>query len=369
MSDKRVLALNCGSSSVKLALLDPVSGVRSVEGLAERLGTPDATVQLSRHDAHEEVIASDDATHHSVVAAMIGALTESERRSVAAIGHRIVHGGSRFTESVRIDDNVLKGLADVTHLAPLHTPGTSRTSSPCAPRCRGARCRRLRYCVPPHAAATCPSLRGPAVVIRGSRRPQFGFHGISHRYVATRASELLGRDLERLRVVPSTSATDAAHAPSAMVNPSTRRSVSGRWRAYVMGTRSGDIEFRTLSYVGRRLALASTGVISERTNASGLQGLAGISPDIRNLVAAAERDSADAALAVDVFCYRAAKSIYAIATASTGSMRWFLPEGSVSTLPVVRSKIMSHLTVMGVAEDPPANWPWRSRSPRTSRAP
>jgi len=352
----RVLALNCGSSSVKLALVDPVAGTRSVEGLAERVGTGDVTLRLSRNGVDVPIAAPADLTHLGVVSAMVHALTDAERSSVAAIGHRVVHGGARFTESVLVDDDVLQGLADVTHLAPLHTPGNvagvlaTRAVLPGVPDVVVFDTAFHRT-LPPHAYRYAV----PRAWFEEHGVRRFGFHGISHRYVSARAAEILGRPLEELHLV-------TVHLGNGCSACAVRdgRSVDTTMgltplEGLVMGTRSGDIDAGALGYVGHRTGLDLDGVVSALTTQSGLLGLSGVSNDMRTLVDAADAGSTDAALAVEVFCYRAAKAVCAMAAGLSRVDAVVLTGGIGEHATVVRSRLMDHLAVMGVVEDPVAN--------------
>lgn len=355
-SRDKVLALNCGSSSVKFALLDPVSGVRAVEGLAERVGTPETAIRLSRDGEQREISAPDDSTHHAVVGAMILGLTESERESVAVVGHRVVHGGSRFTESVRIDDDVLQGLVDVTPLAPLHTPGNiagilaARAALPGVPDV-AVFDTAFHRTLPPHAFHY--AVPQSWFEDHGVRR--FGFHGLSHQYVAACAAEMLGRDPDELHLVTVHLGNGcSACAVRGGVSVDTTMGLTPL-EGLVMGTRSGDIDAGALAYIGHRVGLDLDGVVGELTNSSGLLGISGISQDMRTLWTAAEEGSASAALAIDVFCYRAAKAVSAMATALDRVDAVVLTGGIGEHSAEVRSKIMDHLAFLGVAEDSAAN--------------
>ena len=121
MSGGCVLVLNCGSSSVKLALVDPVSGDRRLTGLAERVGSDDAVVRLRRGD-DEQRSAPDDTSARGALAHLLGELTDGERGGLVGVGHRVVHGGDRFSASVAVDDATLAELHGLTDLAPLHMP-------------------------------------------------------------------------------------------------------------------------------------------------------------------------------------------------------------------------------------------------------
>jgi acetate kinase len=355
-ADGRVLALNCGSSSVKLALLDPQTGERAVEGLAERVGTLDVSLRLTRGGVTIAVGAPDDVTHLGVVSALVRALTDDERATVAATGHRVVHGGARFTESVRIDGDVLAGLEDVTHLAPLHTPGNiagilaARAALPGVPDV-AVFDTAFHRTLPPHAYRY--AVPRSWFEEHGVRR--FGFHGISHRYVSGRAAALLGRDVDDLHLV-TMHLGNGCSACAVREGESVDTTMGlTPLEGLVMGTRSGDIDAGALGYVGHRTGLDLDGVVAALTNESGLLGISGLSNDMRTLVEAAESGHPDAALAVDVFCYRAAKAVCAMASGLDRIDAVVLTGGIGERAAAVRSGIMRHLAVMGVVEDPVAN--------------
>ena len=352
----RVLALNCGSSSVKFALVDPRSGTRTIEGVAERVGTDEVSVGLRRGADRFELDTPEDVTHLGVVSAMVAALNDEERASVTAIGHRVVHGGSKFTESVRIDDAVLAGIADVTPLAPLHAPGNiagilaARAALPGVPDVavfdtafhQTLPSRAFRYAVP-----------RDWFVDHGVRR--YGFHGISHRYVTASAAELLGRPLEDLQLI-SVHLGNGCSACAVRLGSSVDTTMGFTpLEGMVMGTRSGDIDAGALGYIARRLNLDLDSVITQLTTAGGLLGLSGLSNDMRTLMDASAKGNVDAALAVDVFCYRAAKAVCSMAAALERIDAVVLTGGIGEHSAVVRSKIMEHLAVLGVVEHADAN--------------
>ncbi|MDI1291088.1 MAG: acetate/propionate family kinase [bacterium] len=350
---RHILAVNCGSSSVKLALVNPTTGLRLVDGLAERVGTRDTTIRVSRDGRAEAVAITEESSHIDVVATMISALTTAERESIAGVGHRIVHGGPHLATTVRIDDGVLAALRDTEQLAPLHYPGNmegihaARAALPGVPDFavfdtafhRSLPPRAYRYAVPSSWFADL-----------GVRR--YGFHGISHKFVAARAAELIGHSVDALQLVTvhlgsgcSACAVRDGHSVDTTMGFTPLEGM-------VMGTRSGDIDVGAVSYVARQTGLGLDVIVEELTSASGLLGLSGISNDMRTLLA---DDSAEAALAVDVFCYRAAKAIGAMAMSLDRVDAIVLTGGIGEHSPDVRSQIMSHLSVLGVSEDPSAN--------------
>lgn len=287
---------------------------------------------------------------------MLGALTPDERESVKVISHRVVHGGARFSESVRIDESVLEGLDEVTQLAPLHIPGNvagiwaAREALPGVPDVavfdtafhRTLPPRAFRYAVPQ-----------PWFEDHGVRR--FGFHGISHQYVATRAAELLGKAIDKLHMVTVHLGNGCSACAVREGNSVDTTMGLTPLEGLVMGTRSGDIDAGALAYIGHRLGLHLDEVVSELTNYSGLLGLSGISQDMRTLASAADGGDTNAMLAMDVFCYRAAKAICTMAAALDRIDAIVLTGGIGEQASVVRSKIMGHLAVLGVAENAESN--------------
>jgi acetate kinase len=355
-SEGLVLALNCGSSSVKLALVDPITGGRSVEGLAERVSTATVGVRLTRDGAVAELAAPEDTSHRGAVAALVGALTDAELASVSAVGHRVVHGGERFTSSVRIDDDVLDGLAEVTELAPLHLPGNiagiraARQALPGVPDVavfdtafhRTLPEHAFRYAVPDEWYAD-----------HGVRR--YGFHGISHSIVSARAAELLGRPLDDTSLV--TLHLGNGCSGCAVLGGRSVDTTMGLTplEGLVMGTRSGDLDLGVLGHVGRRTGAGLDSLLSDVTNRGGLLGLSGLTHDVRELRAAASTGSIDAQTALDVFAYRAAKAVGSLATALPRLDAVVLTGGIGERDAATRSAIMGHLRFLGVIEDEAAN--------------
>jgi acetate kinase len=350
-----VLVLNSGSSSVKLAILDPVTGNRKVTALAERVGGENTVVRL-RRQADEQTDSPADGSHRGTVRHLLAALTEEEVSAVTGVGHRIVHGGPLFSSSVLIDDKVVAALHELTGLAPLHLPGNlagidaARSELPDQPQVAvfdtafhsSMPPRAYRYAVPTHWY-TDHAVR------------RYGFHGTSHRYVSARAAELLERPLESLRMVTvhlgngcsATAVRDGISVDTTMgLTP---------LEGLVMGTRSGDVDPGLFGYIADRLGLDLAGVLAELNTHSGLLGLSGLSNDLRTVEDAARAGSAPAALAVEVFCYRVAKAIAALAVA-LGRLDAVVFTGGIGEhSATVRSTTLAQLELFGVVEDAAAN--------------
>lgn len=350
-----VLVVNCGSSSVKIAFVDPVTGERAMTGVGERVGGHDTVVHIRRRD-DEQSRSPDDGSHRGVVAHLLATLTEEERATVTGVGHRVVHGGSHFSASVLIDDEVVSALHDLVDLAPLHLPANLagieavRAELPDLPQV-AAFDTAFHQTLPPVAYRYAV----PSEWFEDHDVRRYGFHGISHGYVSARAAELLGRPLESLRMVTlhlgngcsATAVRDGISVDTTMgLTP---------LEGLVMGTRSGDVDPGLLGYVANRLDLDLAGVLDALNNRSGLLGLSGISNDMRTLTDAARQGSESAALAIEVFAYRAAKAVGGLAVA-LGRLDVLVFTGGIGEqAPQVRSAILGHLGVLGLHEDTDAN--------------
>jgi acetate kinase len=337
---------------VKFALLDPSTGRRTLTGLAERVGQPEAGVTIRRGDDTQQ-LRPDDPSHHGVVAVLLDALTGEEHDSVAGIGHRVVHGAHLFAESVRIDDDVMARLRELVGLAPLHMPANlsgveaAQAAFPHLPQV-AVFDTAFHQTMPPVAYryAVPQSWHAEHHVRR------YGFHGTSHRYVSAHAAELLGRPLDELKMITlhlgngcSAAAIDGGSCIDTSMGLTPLEGL-------VMGTRSGDIDPGALGYVGERLGLDLPGVLDVLNTKSGLLGLSGRSNDMRTLE---EDGSPEAALAIDVFCYRLAKIVGAYAVALGGLDAVVFTGGIGEHSAFVRAAVLDRLGVLGLATDPAAN--------------
>lgn len=350
----RVLVVNCGSSSVRLALLDPDTGHRLLTGTAERVGSPEATARICR-DGDEQPVPVVDGSYPEVLAQLLAALTDAERAGLSGVGHRVVHGGRRFTTSSLVDESVLAELRELTELAPLHLPANL------------AGLDATRQALPDVAQVavfdTAFHQSMPPVAYRyavpqtwweqGVRR--YGFHGTSHRYVSQAAAELVGKPLAELRMVTlhlgnGCSATAIRHG----VSIDTSMGLTPL-EGLVMGTRCGDLDPGVLGFIGHRTGLDLDGLLDELNTRSGLLGLSGISNDMRTLCLEAGNGSAAAALAIEVFCYRTAKTVGALAVALGGLDVLVFTGGIGEHAAEVREAVLARLAMFGLRLDPSAN--------------
>ncbi len=345
-----VLVLNSGSSSVKFALLDPARGERVLDGLAERLGTPDATLRIRRHPAEP---LPKGATHRDVVATVLDRIGDT---SLAGAGHRVVHGGERFTASVLVDDEVIDDIRSFIPLAPLQNPANLagieavRAIRPGLPQV-AVFDTAFHQTMPPSAYRYAV----PAEWYERHGVRRYGFHGTSYRYVSARAAELLGRPLADLRLV-------IAHLGNGCSAVAVRDGVSvdttmglTPLEGLVMGSRSGDVDPGLFGYLAARAGLTVEAVTGELNTRSGLLALSGVGNDMRAVQDAAGQGHEQARLALDVFVHRLAKAIAGLVTTLDRLDALVFTAGIGENSPVVRAAVLARLGFLGLTEDPAAN--------------
>ena len=349
-----VLVLNSGSATVKFALLHPETGERALGGLAEKVGTPDAVLRIHADGAAEERLP--DGSYHAVISRILDHLADAGHASIIGAGHRVVHGGERFSASVLVDGDVIDAIRSFARVAPLHNPANLAGIEAV-----GA----IRPGLPQVAVFdTAFHQTMPASVFRyavpeewytryGVRR--YGFHGTSHRFVSARAAELLGRPPGELRLV-------TAHLGNGCSAAAIRDGVSvdttmgmTPMEGLVMGTRSGDVDPGLFNYLAEQTG-QTVGELTEALNTrSGLLGLSGTSNDMRTVQAAAARGDERAGLALDVFVHRLARGIAGL-VASLGRLDALVFTGGIGeNSAAVRGLVLGRLGFLGLTEDPEAN--------------
>jgi acetate kinase len=338
----RVLVLNCGSSSVKFAVVDTDGGPRLLEGAEEIEGG-----QEGEGEGHQAALAT-------IVALL--RREESISRGIQAVGHRVVHGGEAFSGAVRIDDEVLRGIEAVSGLAPLHNPANLL----------GIRALTLAFPELPQVAVfdtAFPQTLPPRAYIyalprrlhreHGVRR--YGFHGTSHRYVAREAARCLSLELEASRIVSahlgngcSVTAVEGGRSVDTSMGLSPLEGL-------VMGTRSGDVDPGLHELLAQRLGLDVAGVTALLNRESGLLGVSELSSDMRRLERASRDGHEGAERAVELFCYRLAKQVAALVVA-LGRLDALVFTGGIGENSCdVRARVLGLLGHLGLELDPERN--------------
>jgi acetate kinase len=276
---------------------------------------------------------------------------------IEAVGHRVVHGGERFTRSVLVDDAILKQLEDQIELAPLHMPYNLA----------GIRAVKASLGAIPQAAvfdtafhSTLPETAYlyaiPYSLYRRHKIRRYGFHGTSHRYVAYRYRQLTGRSREETNLV-TLHLGNGCSACAIRAGESVDTSMGFTpLEGLVMGTRSGDLDPAVLDYISVKEGLDLRGVENLLNKQSGLLGISGLTNDMRELLEEAEEHyDRRARIAIDLFCYRVRKYIGAYLAATGGAEALVFTGGIGQNSPVVRAKALEGLGWMGLDLDEAAN--------------
>jgi len=356
-SQPLVLVINSGSSSLKFALLPAGGGDPLFSGIAEALAGTGAPQLSFKKDGIKQTETLAGGSHAEALGEILAQIRSNgwlER--VAAVGHRVVHGGERFTESVRITPVVIQQIEAVSALAPLHN----------AANLIGIRaCMQVLPSVPQVAVfdtafhqSMQPEVYTYAIPQRfyrdhGVRR--YGFHGTSFRYVSARAVNLLELDpLDHGLVIAHLGNGASA---SAILNGKCVDTTMGLTplEGLVMGTRCGDLDAGAAAQIGRIENLSLAGVEAMLNRESGLLGISGLSADCRTLEAAAEEGHAGATLALAVFVHRLARYIDALATSLKRFDAIVFTGGIGENSSRIRAMTLRHLAIFGCAVDEAAN--------------
>jgi len=366
----KVLVLNCGSSSVKFQLVETDEAAARAgtdrtlaRGLVENIGGS-AVIRYEpegrkAHKETEEILEHQIAVERSI--ALLGHPelgVIADRREIAAVGHRVVHGGERFKASVLIDDAVLEGIEECFDMAPLHNP----------PNVRGYRAARAVLPDVPHVAVfdtafhqsmpTRAYLYGlPYVLYTRYGLRRYGFHGTSHRYVSKRLAALLGRnpddpDLRLITCHLGNGCSVAAIRGGRSVDTSMGFTPL---EGLVMGTRCGDVDPAALLHIMGREELGPSELNTMLNKHAGLLGISGISNDMRALLEAEAKGNERARTAVDIFCYRLRKYIAAYVGVLGGVDGLAFAGGIGENAPAIRQRSLVGLDCMGLAITPSRN--------------
>ena len=346
-----VLVINSGSSSVKFALITAETGERVWGGLAEKVGTAGAVLHVLHPPDGTEKEALPDGSRSAVIARIL-----DRAPALLGAGHRVVHGGDRFSASVLIDDEVIAAIRSFAPLAPLQNPAdlegieTIRAARPGLPQV-AVFDTAFHQTMPP--AAYRYAVPEEWYTRHGVRR--YGFHGTSYRFVAERAAALLGKSPDEVRLV-------TAHLGNGCSAAAIRDGVSvdttmglTPLEGLVMGTRSGDVDPGLFGYMAGQTGQSAEELTDALNERSGLLGLSGVSNDMRTVQDAAARGDERARLALEVFVHRLAKAIAGLVTSLERLDAVVFTGGIGEQSAVVRSLVLARLGFLGLAEDPEAN--------------
>ena len=351
-----VLVLNCGSSSAKFAVIDTATGQERIAGIAQRLGSAQASLDL-KHDGRKESRVLHGAGHEAALRAVVDVLAEvGVASSVAAIGHRVVHGGAKFSGSMRLTPEVVAKIEECIPLSPLHNPANllgiriAQELFPSLPQI-AVFDTAFHQTMPPRAYLYAV----PYDWFVNHEVRRYGFHGTSHRYVSQQAVRQLGLDPEDHAIVTAHLGNGCSLA--AIRNGQSMDTTMGLTPVdgVVMGTRSGSIDPSIIAHVKKELDCSAEQVMDALNKDSGLLGISGLSNDMRTLQEAADHGHDRAALAIEKFCYSVAKAAAGMFV-SLGRVDALVFTGGIGENAVkVRAQIVDLLGFAGFALDPHAN--------------
>lgn len=358
-----IFVVNCGSSSIKYQLLNMNGEQVLAKGLIERIGMEGSVLKHTPTGKYTVDISAEIPDHSVGIQMALDALTNNEEYGVIdsmdeidAVGHRVVHGGERFTDSVLISDDVLNGIEACAEIAPLHNP----------PNLYGIKaCMRLMYNTPQVAVfdtafhQTMPKvaylygLPYEMYVKYGLRR--YGFHGTSHKYVAQQAAEMMGEHMSDLRFITCHLGNGASIAAIKYGKSIDTSMGYTPLEGLVMGTRSGEIDPAIIPFLMEKENMNAQQIDDYLNRRSGILGISGLSSDFRDLESAANRGDERSQLAIDIFAYKVKKYIGGYVAAMGGVDAIIFTAGLGENSPFMRDKICNGLEYLGTRIDPELN--------------
>lgn len=350
MSSQHVLVLNCGSSSLKFAIIDNATGEEILSGLGERLAEQAPQIKY-KFQGNKEIVPLNSGDAHQVAITTLVKLIKdlSLDADLVAVGHRVVHGGERFTQSVIIDDSVIQAIEATASLAPLHNPANLL----------GIRAAQAAFAHLPQIAVfdtafhqsmdqTAYLYALPYSLYREHGVRRYGFHGTSHAYVSAQAIEVLGLQQAPSRIITAhlgngcsvTAIKDGKSVDTSMgLTP---------LEGLVMGTRSGDIDPGLFSFLINHLNYSTQQIDTLLNKQSGLLGISELSNDCRTIEEAVQENHPQASLALDIFCYRLAKQIASFLVPLGGLDALVFTGGIGENSDVIREKVVNQLGFLGM---------------------
>lgn len=355
---KNVLAINAGSSSLKFQLIEMPEEKVSAIGVVERIGLPDSIFQIEANGKKDKTV-QDIANHEVAVKMLLEALIKKgviqSYDEIDAVGHRVVHGGEYFSDSVLITDEVIETIEKVSELAPLHNPANLtgiRAFKEILPNVPMVAVFDTAFHQTMPKSSYLYSLPENYYTDYGIRK--YGFHGTSHKYVSERAAELIGAPLESLRLI-SCHIGNGASVTAIQGGESIDTSMGFTPLAGVtMGTRSGDIDPALIPYIMEKTGKSADEVINVLNKESGMLALSGFSSDLRDIEEQSETNER-AALALTVFAERIHKYLGSYAAKMSGVDAIIFTAGVGENSDTIREKILTGLEFMGVYWDPKRN--------------
>ena len=350
----KTLVINCGSSSLKYQLIDMSTEESMVQGLVERIGIEGSILTQKVEGKDKYIINTNIKDHKGAIKLVLEALVDSihgvikSMDEISAVGHRVVHGGEKYSDSVLIDDEVLKSIKDCIVLAPLHNP----------PNVIGIEaCKELMPNTPmvavfdtafhqtmPKHAYICPV---PYELYEKYGVRKYGFHGTSHKYVSYKVAETMGKDIKNLKIITCHLGNGCSLA--AVKNGKSVDTSMGftPLAGVMMGTRSGSIDPSVISFLIEQHGYTIEQIDELLNKKSGILGISGVSSDFRDVLEAAESENERAKLALEIFYYKVRTQIAAYAGAMGGVDVIVFTAGIGENSSITRREILKGLEFFG----------------------
>jgi acetate kinase len=358
----KVLVINCGSSSLKYQVLDMTNEALLAKGLVERIGIKGSIINHEKTGQEKFKLEIPMKDHKDAIGHVLEALLDKDHgvlasmEDIGAVGHRVVHAGEKYAYSVKITRDVIDALEECTDLAPLHNP----------PNLLGiAACKELMPNTPMVGVfdTAFHQTMNPEVFIYAIpyeyydkyRVRRYGFHGTSHKYVAERAAEILGKDSNNFKVITchlGNGASITAVKDGKCINTSMGFTPL---EGLVMGTRSGDIDPAIISFLAEKEGISVDAVNTILNKKSGVMGISGVSSDFRDLETAAEEGNQRAELAIKVFAHRVKFYIGAYIAELNGADAIVFTAGVGENDIGMRALILQEMDHLGIRLDEQAN--------------
>lgn len=357
-----ILVINAGSSSVKYQLIDTDKEIALAKGNVARIGMSASVLTHKPHD-RDEVKVSGEILDHIVAIEYIVSILMSKNHGVIkdaseihAVGHRVVHGGEKFSDSVLITKELMSELRNLIELAPLHNPHNIRGINACMQRLENVPMvavfdTAFHSGMPPHAY-----IYGlPYVMYKRYGIRRYGFHGTSHRYVHEEAATMLGKKTTDLKTITAHLGNGASIAAVDCGKSIDTSMGFTPLEGLLMGTRAGDLDPAIILHIMAREELTLHEANTLLNKHSGLAGISGVSSDMREIVEAVEENNPNAKLALDSYCYRIKKYFGAYMAAMGGLDCLVFTAGVGENSTEVRSMTCKNLEFLGIKIDEEKN--------------
>ena len=358
-----ILVINCGSSSLKFQLIDSESEKCIAKGLCERIGIDGSMISYTPAGGEKEKTVTPMPDHTEAIRLVLEALTNPKTGvvksldEIGAVGHRVVHGGEKFSGSVVITDEVMAAVEECNDLAPLHNPANLIGINACKKLMPntpvvGVFDTAFHQTMPEEAY-----MYGiPYEYYQKYKIRRYGFHGTSHSYVSKRAAEVLGQKYEDLKIIVCHLGNGAS--VSAVKNGKCVDTSMGLTplEGLIMGTRSGDIDPAIIEFIAHKEGKNIDEIMNILNKKSGVLGLSdNLSSDFRDLEDGFAAGDENAIRAMKTYCYRVAKYIGAYTAAMNGVDVICFTAGVGENGPLVRSMVCEYLGYLGITLDEEAN--------------